>query len=343
MPSRRHLLYPHRPTFKLGVVGLTAAERQAVQAFLPEHAGSVDWRLAPTFGQADAWLVAGRQVRVLSPTTIAVYPATPTERLLRLDLPEANRPVAFTSPLPAGLEVACEVDLADRIQLGAALRRLEHWLTPLRARFALGRDVIRYGELLRHGVFHVFWKERLLAVLDFRNGQGAMASFMAPEMMATAEWRRRPGAANEAPPGFLPMSTRELGWTYVRHCEADLLPPAYRARTLFYRGPARVPIQWLDDAQLLLLRELAQQPGSLAELRQRTGLPAERAERALACLYYASCVTSTPAKAARQPQQPADRAAPASLPSLASELFEGDARFARARPARELTVPAGLA
>jgi hypothetical protein len=57
-------------------------------------------------------------------------------------------------------------------------------------------------------------------------------------------------------------------------------------------------MDWLSDTQLLLLREVVRTPRTLKDLCEVAGVTGEQVERDLACLYFASAVTSTPAKAA---------------------------------------------
>jgi hypothetical protein len=58
-----------------------------------------------------------------------------------------------------------------------------------------------------------------------------------------------------------------------------------------------VPLRWIRDSQLLLLRELSVAPGTLLALSYRTGYPCDKLENDLACLYFAGSITTTRAKA----------------------------------------------
>lgn len=333
--------FPEQPVLCLGAAGLSPAERAALAEGLAAYDGNVAWQLS-AFSDADAWVIAGSKVRVVSENTIAVHPGRPTENLVRLDLADATRPVMFAKPLPDALDAPCKFDLRDRAELASALRDMERWLKALRTKFALGRDVVRHGESLRHGVFHVFWKERLLAVLNFRTGQAGLAAFAAPEMIPEAVWKKRPPSAGELPPGFGYVPTRELAWIYVRHAAADLLPTRYKGCTIYYRGPARVPVNSLSDAQLLILRELAESPGTLRELHHRTALALTEIERSLAGLYYAGCITGTPTKAGALSKPSSASQMSSSQHALADILADGDARALQAPTRRDATVPAGL-
>jgi hypothetical protein len=66
---------------------------------------------------------------------------------------------------------------------------------------------------------------------------------------------------------------------------------------IHYRSVPRVPVGWLRDSQLAVLRELAAEPASLAGLQRRTGLPAELIAQDVSCLYYAGAVTTIGGKA----------------------------------------------
>jgi hypothetical protein len=76
-----------------------------------------------------------------------------------------------------------------------------------------------------------------------------------------------------------------------------VLPARYRTETIYYRHVPGVPLRWLRDSHLMLLRELAAEPGTMEALRQRTGLALRDTERDLACLYYAGSITTTKGKA----------------------------------------------
>lgn len=325
----------------LGLAGFSPSQREQMAALFSTHGSAGTWCLAP-LSDADAWVLAGDKVRVLSESTIAIHAGMPYERTLRLSMADVQRPLAFSAPLPSGFEPACTIDLQATPQAISAVAQLEHLLAPMRTQFALGRAIQQHGERLRQGVFHLASHGRLLAVLNFRTGQAGLAPFARPDLVVDAEWHSRPPAAGEIPLGFQEVTTRQLTWVYVRHTAANLLPDHYRRCVLYYRGPARVPLAWMTDSQLLLQRELADAPGTLAELRQRTGIGTAQLERDLAGLYYASCITSAPKKAAGMVRGRTATSGPA---DAAAPLLLGDSSLpdTSVRNRREgRTVPAAL-
>ena len=317
------------PTLLLGATGFPPAGREAIAAALAAQGpAAVRWRLV-AFGDADAWWVNGARAHALPDGNLRVAAGLPTERALSLDLDQVDRPVAFALPLADhGFEPRCVVRLEDAASVREALQRFEDWLAPVRALFAVGAMVIRRAADLRHSVHHLEADGTLLAVLDYRQGRIALHPAADPRQLWAAQWRRRPPtAAGEVPPGFATYTPAQVLWAYLRRTERDLLPSRYRTAAIYPRQVPRVPLKWLRDSQLLLLRELNGAPGTFDELRQRTGLAARVLAQDLSCFYYAGAVTTTPGKAAP------------SLPSGPQPLAD----YAHSGPGdavRDLTVPA---
>lgn len=251
------------------------------------------------FADADAWLLNGARCHVRPGGTLEVGPGLPNEERLRLDLSDADRPVAFAAPVPNELEARCTFDPGSQASVQAMLLQFDLWLRLERAQFELGAQVIRLGAALRHGIFHLMHRGNLLAVLDFRKGQAGLAPALQPADVQQAEWHKRPAGAAAIPPGFLVSAPAQLAWTYVRRSDRDMLPQHYREQMIYFRRVPRVPMRLLGDTQLLLLRELSVQPGTLANLVERTGIATVDLDRAVACLYYSGSITTTPSKAAR--------------------------------------------
>jgi hypothetical protein len=98
----------------------------------------------------------------------------------------------------------------------------------------------------------------------------------------------------------------------------------------------------MKDAHLLLLRELAQAPGTFAELEQRTGLVGSHLSRPLAALYYVGAITSNPRRASAVVLRRAE-AERDSLRSASSGMNSLDSGADAPMPARcDLTAPAPL-
>jgi hypothetical protein len=287
------------PLLWLGMAGFAPAQRAFLEDAVSRANGAARWRICG-FGEADAWWVNGANVRVLPGGNLKVAAGIPTERALNLDLTEVDRPVAFASPqATADFEPRCSFDPASEPSIHGALLQLEHWLRPLRAQFVLGKQIIERGADLRHGVYHVSYSGKLLAVLDFHESKAAISPEAHPVDLWEAQWKRRPMLARDLPPKFSRSTPAQLAWIYARHTERDLLPLRYRTETVYYRGVPQVPVGWLRDSQLMLLRELAAEPGDLAALGRRTGLPPETIAHDLACLYFAGGITATAGKAGK--------------------------------------------
>ena len=287
-----------QPILWLGMTGFAPQQRAVLEASLVRPPGLPRWRIG-AFGDADAWWVNGAKVRVLPDGNLKVAAGLPTERALNLDLSDIDRPVAFAAPLAsADFEPRYTFDPVSEPSIHAVLLQFERWLWLVRAQFVLGAQIIRRGPELRHGIYHVSHRGKLLAVLDFQHGKAAIAPGLYPVDLWQAQWDKRPIGAGGLPERFVHLTPGQLAWTYVRRTDRDVLPARYRTRTIYYRHVPGVPLRWLRDSQLLLLRELSAEPGTLEALGRRTGLPVSQTEHDLACLYYAGSITTTGPKAA---------------------------------------------
>jgi hypothetical protein len=286
-----------QPILWLGMSGFAPEQRPILEASLTRSPGSPSWRIC-TFGDADAWFVNGRNVRVTPDGNLKVAPGLPTERALNLNLGEVDRPVAFGLPLASHeIEPRCTFDPASEASIHGVLAQFEGWLRPLRAEFVLGAQLIERKSTLLRGVYHVSHNGTLLAVLDLHEGKCAISPNAHPVDLWDAEWAKRPDGARDMPPGFVPVTPARLAWAYVHRTDRDLLPPRYRSDPIYYRHVPRVPVRWLHDSQLLLLRELSVEPGTFEALRQRTGFSVKHLAYDLSCLYYATAITTTPGPA----------------------------------------------
>jgi hypothetical protein len=287
-----------QPILWVGMTGFSPQQREFLEASLVRPPGYPRWQPSH-FSDADVWWVNGAKVRLMPDGNLKVAAGLPTEHALNLNLSEVDRPVAFASPLAStDFEPKYAFDPASAPSIEAVLRQFESWLWLVRAQFTLGGQIIRRGAALRYGVYHVHQGGRLLAVLDFRQGKVAIKPRAHPVDLLQAEWDSRPIGAGGLPESFSHLTLEHLTWTYVRRSDRNMLPERYRSRLIHYRRPPGVPLRWLRDSQLILLRELFAEPGTMESLLHNTGLPAGQVERDLACLYYAGAVTTTSAKAA---------------------------------------------
>jgi hypothetical protein len=310
------------PILWAGLAGFTSPERARIARLMEGRAGP-RWRLA-AFADADAWIINGGRVRPLDDEAIRVLPAMPREAVLRIQLSDVTRPVAFATPLPMAFEPLCRFNAAIDESIEQMLDRFDHWLLPLRAQFALGRELTARLHGQGCGIVHVLREGRLLAAIDLRSGIAGVAPDLHPADLRGARWERRPPSAGGPPSTFFSCTVAQLTWTFVRHGDERLLPSRYRYRTIYYRGSPRVPLDWLSDSQRALLREVAGGSCTIEVLRQRTALPMEQVLKDLSCLYAACAITTTLAKAVRRPISPPGDA-PSSRP-VTEEMLDGDDR-----------------
>lgn len=286
------------PILWLGMSGFDPHNRAALERCLARPLGMARWRVCE-LSEADAWWVNGAKVRVLPDGNLKVAAGLPTERALRLNLSDIDRPVAFAKPLSATeFEPRCTFEVASQPSIQAVLQQFETYLRLLRVQFVLGFQIIECPAKMRRGVYHVLHGANLLAVLDFARGKASLSPRVQPDELEDAVWYRRPDRAGGLPNNFVPLSAAQLAWAYVRHTDRDMLPARYRAETIYYRRVPRVPMSWLRDSQLTLLRELSIEQGTFDCLHQRTALPVHRIHTDLTCLYYAGAITTTRDRAA---------------------------------------------
>lgn len=287
-----------QPLLCLGLAGFTPEQRERLHLLLGQlpPRGAV-WRVGP-FAEADAWLVSGEKCRLVAADALKILAGLPTERAVQLDLDEVDRPIAFSLPLASDdFDPKHTFDLSGGASLSAVLQHFESWLRPLRSQFVLGGQLIARENELLPGIYHVSHKGQLLAVMDFHEWRTGILRKADPVDFELAHWDRRPLEAHDIPSHFLRSSVTHLRWIYAQRTERDVLPARYRSRPVYFRHAPAVPMRWIRDSQLILLRELSQAAGDFDALLQRTGLTKAQLTRDLACLYFAGSVTTTPDKA----------------------------------------------
>jgi hypothetical protein len=329
---------PEQPILRLGIAGFTPGQYRAIERGTEQASGLSEWCIS-SFAEADAWVVNGAHVKFTADGILRVAPGRPTEQTIKLDPAEVDRPVAFALPLAAPqIEPLCTFDAESVSSVQATLRQFEVWLRHARVLFALGREVVRYGPELRHGIFHVSNADKLLAVLDFRRGRAGVSPHAHPADLANARWDKRATGAGDVPDSFMPTSPAELAWAYARRSRNELLPTRYTEQALYFRGPPKVPTKWLSDSQLMLLRELASEPSDFAGLQERTGVPAAQLVQDMTCLFFAGSITTSVSKASRSMplHEPTG-------PDSSGTDFEPLANHGgRTAPTRDRTAPASL-
>jgi len=318
--------------------GFSPRERAVLQSSLARADAHPRWRVC-AFGDADAWWINGAKARLTPEGNLKVAAGLPTERALHLNLGEIDRPVAFALPLTGDeFEPRFSFDPVSEPSIHAVLLEFDSWLWRTRAEFVLGAHIVLRTPDLRRGVYQVSRAGKLLAVVDFQQGQAAILPRVHPDDLWDAQWDRRSVGDWLLPESFVQVTPTQLAWAYVRRTDRDMLPPRYRTHVIYYRQVPGVPLRWLRDSQLLLLRELSAEPASLDALRQRTGLPVAHAEYDLTCLYYAGAITTTPTKAA-VPRAGRQDSQPNSMGPGLDSLMRNDAD---AHYRSDLTAPAQL-
>jgi len=336
-----------QPVLWLGLAGFTPEQRQLINGLLAQLPnGGISWQLCP-FAEADAWLVSGEKSRLISADTLKILAGLPSERAVQLDLNEVDRPVAFSLPLASGeFDPKLTFDMASMTSLLGVLQNFESWLRPLRSQFVLGGQLIDRESELLPGVYHVSHKGNLLAVMDFHEWRIGISRKADPVDFEFAKWDRRPLGAHDVPSHFLRSSLTQLRWIYAQRTERDVLPARYRNRPVFFRRAPDLPIRWLRDPQLLLLRELSVQAGDFENLRQRTGLTPTQLGRELASLYFAGSVTTTADRAGTSAFTASDESLPGrsqtGLVKSPQAAISATTQPPHNLPSKDMTAPAYL-
>lgn len=338
MSSEQPLLY-------LGLAGFTPEQRERLNLLLGQlpPRGAV-WRVGP-FAEADAWLVSGEKCRLVAADTLKILAGLPTERIVQLDLDEVDRPIAFSLPLTSDdFDPKHTFDLSVAASLSGVLQHFEGWLRPLRSQFVLGGQLIARENELLPGIYHVSHKGQLLAVMDFHEWRIGILRKADPVDFELAQWDRRPLEAHDIPSHFLRSSLTHLRWIYAQRTERDVLPARYRSKPIYFRHAPAVPMRWIRDSQLILLRELSQAAGDFDALLRRTGLTHAQLTRDLASLYFAGSITTTPDKAGTATFTGGDDSLPGKNRNAPAQALPGAPAGPPTLPVRkhDMTAPAQL-
>lgn len=329
-----------QPGFVVGSAGFSMAQRQLLRKSLSRSPELPQWRLVET-GHVDAWIVNGASCALSGDTSLRISPSAADEQPLTIDMSDSTRPVAFAVPVSEqNIEPRCVFDLTQPGPLAEVLLDFDASLVQVHAQWLLGMQVVELGAEARHRVFHVTWRDKLLAIVDFRRGEAAIAADLLPIHVQNCQWSRRPDSAGEHPAGFVRSSPARLAWEYVRRSAREQLPDRYRNQTIFYRSRPRVPAGWLTDLQLLLLRELGGRPQTMAALCAELKHPAAVLVRELACLYYGGAITTTSTKATQAGA--GDSSGGSASDSLQSSPASGGGGNSARGFRSEATVPAAL-
>jgi hypothetical protein len=334
------------PVLRLGLAGFSEAQQKAATAVV-RAAGSAraSWVLSP-LSEADVWWLEGSRTLLMPTGMLRVQPGVPSARSVQIALADVDRPVAFTLPLAAaGFDPAITFDLLEPAQSLGVLNRFCAYLQPMLAQFCLGAAISERQPDLAAGAWEVRRGTELVALVDVRQGAAVAATSTSSDFLG-ATWTVRSCDDVAVPAGFARVSVSQLMWQYALRTERDLLPPHYRHKPLFFRRPPRLAQRQLKDAHLLLLRELAAQPGmGFEQLQQATGLGDVPLARHLAALYVVGSITANPRRstAASPGQRTMPDSAPPGPSAFASELdLSSMLPQAAQRPPSDLTAPAPL-
>jgi len=284
------------PLLRLGLAGFSA-EQQGQLSTLLQQVSSGSWHLA-RFADADAWWVNGARVQVLLDKTIRIASGEPGGRSLHLDLPDVDRPIAFSLPLaPRNFEPLYTFDARSESSVSAILERFEAWMRPLIAQFCLASRILEQESVLGPGIHHVSADGALIGVVNMQGETGVLPT-ASPVDFENAMWEHVHSSAGAIPEHFVRSSLAQLMWQFAVRTSCDILPTRYRTGLLYFRRPPRLSPRLMNDSHLLLLRELACAPGDFESLQQRTGLGGPALARGLAALYFVGAITADARRAA---------------------------------------------
>jgi hypothetical protein len=321
-----------QPLLRLGLLGFTESDKQKVlETIANPSEGWPRWELVE-FEYADAWCINGRSVERLQGNAVRVKTLLAHQPSISLNPAEISRPIAFTEPMPEGIEAAEIVNFRSPELMRIALQRFEAWLRPLRAQFALGSELVRREAELSKGVFHVLDQHgRLLAVVNFINWTAGILPIARPVDFEDATWMHRPPGAADVPHGFVSMTMAHLMWTYAVRTTEDALPSRYRKQTIYLRRLPQLPTGWVRDEHLVALRALSIAPGTFADIQAATELSETALARTLAALYFTGAITTKKASAGHIDRMPSPIGDQSSLPP-GSDMFASHFSHAASLP-----------
>jgi hypothetical protein len=321
-----------QPLLRLGLLGFTESDKQKVlETIANPGEGWPRWELVE-FEYADAWCINGRSVERLEGNAVRVNTLLAHQPIISLNPAEISRPIAFTEPMPQGIEAAEVVNFRSPEMMRIALQRFEAWLRPLRAQFALGSELVARESELSKGVFHVLDERgKLLALVNFINWTAALLPIARPVDFENATWMHRPPSAADIPHGFVTLTVQQLMWTYAVRTTQDALPSRYRKQTMYLRRLPQLPTGWLRDEHLVTLRALSTAPGKFSDIQGATELSEDALARALAALYFAGAVTTNKASAGHIDKTRTPLGDQSSLPPN-SEMFASNFSHAASLP-----------
>jgi hypothetical protein len=283
------------PVFLLGLGGFSPGQQRLFGDVLQSASGPTQW-VGSEMAGADAWWVNGARLQMIGEQTVRVGAGSPTERSLQLYMPDIDRPVAFSQPISCPeFQPALTFNPESHASMNRVLEKFDASLSALTAQFCLASHIVEHQTALGTGLFDVSVNGSLVAVVDMKGDIGVLPN-VGPADLEQSFWRRR-GDPLPIPQQFVRTSLSQLIWQYAVRTQRDILPRHYRAGSLYFRRPPRLPQRMLKDSHLLLLRELALEPMGFEALMQHTGMADAALSRALAALYFVGAVTANPKRA----------------------------------------------
>src|SRR5665647_2515753 len=86
------------PVLRLGIVGFAPAQHALLEAALANVDSGMSWQVT-RLSQADAWCADGSCVEMLPDGSLQIGSTAGGARPIRLNLDQADRPIAFSLPL----------------------------------------------------------------------------------------------------------------------------------------------------------------------------------------------------------------------------------------------------
>ena len=283
------------PALGLGLAGFAQAQQDILTEALAHFNSGMRWHVTK-LSHADAWCANGSGVSLLEDGSLQIASGAGGTRPLRLDLDQADRPIAFSLPLATGLKTVVTFDPKSQAGIKKVLDRFEGWLRPMTVQFCLASHIAQENLDINTGVYHVSVQGRLLAVVG-RGGAGVLP-IANPADLVQAVWARRPGFADDIPRHFLRIGFPQLMWQYAMRTTRDVLPVRFRTGLIYWRAPPQLPHRLLNDSHLILARELAHAPVTFRDLGPRTGLSDAQLARNLGALYVVGAITTDRRRAA---------------------------------------------
>jgi len=284
------------PVFRLGLVGFSEREDQALRGGIAGYR-EVQWRCGRAEG-ADAWIIKGARIARIQDSRLRVIPSDGTSTGTAYLLDVSSRPVAVATPAPEQVRQLAPLffDPAQDGGLAAGLAALDAQLARLRRQYWIASHLVEHNATVGKAAYELRAGAQVLAVADMKG-----AVFISPEAteqgLDYAVWKHRARKMVEVPPHFERHALAELLWAYATRTQRELLPARYRETTIYLRRPPRVPQELVGDVHLRIIRELAVDAASMADLSERIGVDENTLARSLSALYLVGSVTTNPERA----------------------------------------------